>query len=209
MWVSTYQSYLDPLIKLQKRAIRVVAGVDRLAHTGPLFDQLNLLTLHKTYVYYVQLFMFKYNHKTLPNIFWQFYTRNMDCIPRTTRQSRHLYQHSAKSLQRCRSIRCTGVRYYNYFFDKIGMDVTYATYKKKLKTHVLRNDVTKMHWYYYFSYSMIVGNFIYLGQSLMFDGLIVSYNLSIWYVGPSIGCSGGGFIWIKYSTWYHIAMKSD
>ena len=132
-------------MKLQKRAIRVVAGVDRLAHTGPLFDKLNLLTLHKIYVYYVQLFMFKYCKKTLPRIFWQFYTRNMDFIPRTTRQSKLFYQHCAKSLQRCRSIRCTGVSYYNYFHDKIGMDVTYATYKKKLKSHILRNDVSKMH----------------------------------------------------------------
>ena len=37
VWGNTYQTYLDPLIKLQKRAIRVVTSADWLAHTDQIF----------------------------------------------------------------------------------------------------------------------------------------------------------------------------
>ena len=36
VWGSTYDSYLEPLIKLQKRAIRLINGSARYAHTDPI-----------------------------------------------------------------------------------------------------------------------------------------------------------------------------
>ena len=51
IWGNTYQTYLDPLVKLQKRAIRIIAGVDRHAHTEPLMTKYRLLSLRKIYIY--------------------------------------------------------------------------------------------------------------------------------------------------------------
>ena len=62
IWGNTYQSYLEPLVKLQKRAIRTVVGVQRYAHTSPLFTDLKLLNIKEIYVYCVQLFMYKYHN---------------------------------------------------------------------------------------------------------------------------------------------------
>ena len=145
IWGSTYQTYLDPLVKLQKRAIRVVAGVDWLAHTAPLFTKLKLLRLDQIYVYYVELFMFRFHHNKIPIIFSKFYTKNRDCIDRKTRQSELFYLPIAKSPQRERSMRFTGVIYNNYLYDKLGLNVSYPTYKKALKRHLTQNDVPKLH----------------------------------------------------------------
>ena len=63
IWGNTYQSYLDPLIKLQKRAVRTICGTERNAHTECLFREMKVLNMSKLCVYCVQLFLFKYHHK--------------------------------------------------------------------------------------------------------------------------------------------------
>ena len=73
IWGNTYQSYLDPLFKLQKRAIRIISFSERMAHTSTLFKNLKLLRLNEIYIYFVQLFMFKYYHSTLPREFSSFF----------------------------------------------------------------------------------------------------------------------------------------
>ena len=70
VWGNACQSYLKPLVILQKRAIRMVAGAQKLDHTIPLFHSLNLLQIKEMYVYCVQLFMYKYHHDCLPNVFY-------------------------------------------------------------------------------------------------------------------------------------------
>jgi len=46
----TFKTALDPLIKVQKKAIRHVARTDALAHTAPLFHSLNILDLNRLYL---------------------------------------------------------------------------------------------------------------------------------------------------------------
>ena len=45
IWGSNYDSNLTSVITVQKRAIRLIAGVGRLSHTSPLFRELKLLKL--------------------------------------------------------------------------------------------------------------------------------------------------------------------
>lgn len=45
VWGKTYNVYLDPLIKLHKRAVRMIVGANRLAHTDPIFHELKILKL--------------------------------------------------------------------------------------------------------------------------------------------------------------------
>ena len=91
VWGNTYQTYLDPLCKIQKRAIRVVALAKRYSHTDPIFKSLRLLKLKEIHAYSVQLFMFKYHHDKLPTVFKDFFTRNDTIYCRTTRQNREFH----------------------------------------------------------------------------------------------------------------------
>ena len=45
VWGNTCQSNLDPLVKLQKRAIRTIVGARKYGHTLPLFQNLKLLNI--------------------------------------------------------------------------------------------------------------------------------------------------------------------
>ena len=45
VWGSTYSTHLDPLVKLQKRAVRIVVGAPYKAHTLDIFRRLNIVQL--------------------------------------------------------------------------------------------------------------------------------------------------------------------
>ena len=79
VWGNTHQVYLEPLFKLQKRAIRIISYAERRAHTETLFKDLKLLRLKSIYVYSVQLFMYKYHHGTLPHIFFNIFYEKYSC----------------------------------------------------------------------------------------------------------------------------------
>ena len=133
-WGNACQSYWKPLIILQKRTIRMVAGDKKLDHTLPLFHSLNLLQINEIYVYCVQLFMYKYHHDCLPNVFYDFYVRNNSVHDHQTRQPLIRTQPLSKT------IRVTGVVLYNHFFNLIGLGTSYATYKTHLRKHIINYD---------------------------------------------------------------------
>ena len=51
-WGSTNITHLNPLIIIQKRIVRIIAGADYLAHTTPLFRKLNLLKIVDLYKFH-------------------------------------------------------------------------------------------------------------------------------------------------------------
>ena len=81
---NTFSSVLEPLIKLQKRAVRQITGAGRYDHTMPIFQSLNVLNIPKLYIYSVLIFLYKYHHQDLPKFFADFLWRMihfMNMIP--------------------------------------------------------------------------------------------------------------------------------
>ena len=59
VWGSACKFLMEPLFKVQKRIVRIIAGVSYKAHTDPIFTSLMILDLAKIYRYCVTVFMFK------------------------------------------------------------------------------------------------------------------------------------------------------
>ena len=133
VWGNTYQSYLQPLIKLQKRAVRIIANAEFRANTAPIFKNLKILNLAKLHTYFVQLFVYNYNHDLLPEIFKDFYVQNSTIHDHFTRQANALHAPIFRCPQPYRSIRCFGVKTFNFFLTRIRMNCSYLTYKRYLK----------------------------------------------------------------------------
>ena len=142
IWGNTYKSYLEPLVKLQKRAIRVISLSKGRAHTEPLFQRLGILSLQKLFVYCTQLFMFKFHHVLVPETFQNFFTLNTDIHTHMTRQRNHMHSFGANTTQNLRHLRMIGVNIYNHFYDKLNMNCLFVTYKYHLKKYLLDNDVS-------------------------------------------------------------------
>ena len=142
VWGNTYKTHLSRLIKLQKRAIRLLCREKWDAPSQPLFKKLNLLTIQELYLYSVQIFNYKFMHKILPETFWNFFTYNCDIHNYNTRQSHHFHSRLSKTKQISKNIRTTGISINNHFMKYVSHNCTLTTYKKHIKSYILSNDLT-------------------------------------------------------------------
>ena len=141
VWGGASDCYISSIFKLQKRAIRILASANYRAHTKPIFDRFEILTLHKIYIYQIALFMFNYNSGMLPDIFYSIFTKNKDIHNYETRQRHKLHVQKAKITLYQRSIKYIGVNIWNYFVDKLHTNCSIYVYKHHLKMFLLRNEV--------------------------------------------------------------------
>ena len=131
VWGNTFNSVLEPLIVLQKGAIRIVCGAQKFDHTYPLFQLSKIMPLRNLYVYSAQLFLYKYHRQSLPNIFSGFFTINETIHNHYTRQIEHFHTHLAKSSQRARTLLCTGVKINNYFMNRLNYNCSDGVFINK------------------------------------------------------------------------------
>ena len=67
IWGSNYETSLQPVILLQKRAIRLIAGAGRITHTGPLFREFKLLKIVDLLKYQLILILHDFLYGRLPH----------------------------------------------------------------------------------------------------------------------------------------------
>ena len=68
IWGSTHNNKIDSLIKIQKKAIRIITNSGYRDHTLPLFTKLKILPLQQLYYYNIILFMYKVYKDKLPKV---------------------------------------------------------------------------------------------------------------------------------------------
>ncbi len=73
------KEYLDRILKLQKRAVRIISNSSYLRHTKPLFERFNLLNIDDLYKKECCTSMYKYNNNMLHKSFDIIFT-NMESI---------------------------------------------------------------------------------------------------------------------------------
>ena len=91
IWGNTYETHLNPLIKIQKRSIRTITLSHYQHHTGPLFDRLNILDLNKLVIQRISLLMFKCHHNILTSPLNDLFTVNNTQHNHYTRQHADLH----------------------------------------------------------------------------------------------------------------------
>ena len=132
VWGSADKKYLDPLIKNQKKAIRIITFSPKNAHTSELFSQLRILPLPSLYNSLLAIFMFKVYHCSHPAIIQKLFSKNPN---QNNRQKHHFkipFTH-CKSLEK--SIAVQGPKMYNRLFQHIDINCSIFTYKKHIKTY--------------------------------------------------------------------------
>ena len=88
------------------------------------------------------LFMFKYHFRNTPSVLDNLFERNTCVHNIATRQKRKFHVPLKKSNVSAKNIRYTGVKWYNYFIDILDWDISYMTFKKRIKIFLLENDVS-------------------------------------------------------------------
>ena len=132
IWGSTRTNKIDSLIKLQKKAIRLITNSGYRAHTNPLFIKLKIIPLAQLhYMYYNVILMYKvYKNKPPKSIASCFTPRNT--LPlRNTRQSNIFQTPNYINDTHERSILVRGPKYFNLFYRQTSINLSLSTLSLK------------------------------------------------------------------------------
>ena len=91
IWASTYKSHLNPILLCQKKAVRIITHSPPLAHSLPLFKQLNILNIFDIFNYQVSCFVFQHTNNLLPQPVASLFTLNSEMHHHNTRQRHNLH----------------------------------------------------------------------------------------------------------------------
>ena len=141
VWGSAAHCFISSVIKLQKRAVKIITSTNFRSPSQPLFNQLKILPLNKIYEYCIILFMFKYVNNLLPHLFESIFVFNLNVHSYETRQSRKLHVPKGNISLLYRTIKHKGTYLWNFVYDKISYSCGISFYKKCLKTFLLENDI--------------------------------------------------------------------
>ena len=129
------------LLKLQKRAVRLIKSVPKRTESEPLFRSLELLTVSKLYTFKIGLFTFKFNSDKVASCVNDVFKRTSEIHNRSTRQKNKLYIPFTRSETVRKSIRYRGVTVWNIIIDKIETCCSIYSFKRRLKDYLLHQDI--------------------------------------------------------------------
>ena len=140
MWGSAFDSYCSSIIKVQKKAVRMLVSANISVHTKPIFKLLNILTFRQLYVYLIQMFMYKYNSGLLPTLFDNMFKFNVHSY--NTRQSTQIHISMATLEIRLHSVRINGAIIWNTFNTRLKFtSYSIVNYTCIFMQFILHNDV--------------------------------------------------------------------
>ena len=143
IWSSCPKTYLEPLYKLQKRAIRIITGSKYNAHTEEKFKKLKILPLHQLAEYVKLLFMYDYINGKLPSSFIGVWKRNSEMYnaQRNNRRvdANHFYNPKInfKSIERLPIFHYSNLWNTNCFNDLLTSDQPRKMFIKNLKAYLM------------------------------------------------------------------------
>jgi hypothetical protein len=137
VWGNTYRSYLDKIFKLQKWALRTISNSHYRSHTGPLFNNFNILNVYDTYKLEVGVFMFKHFKNQLPETFDNFFTNQASTHDYDTRNTQNYTVTRNKKVFSDQSIRTTGPILWNSLSQNFKMSKSVKHFKKQFKNQLV------------------------------------------------------------------------
>ena len=140
IWGSSLKSYLDPLVKIQKKCIKTISFSEYLAPSEPLFQKLNILNFEKLVIQRISLMMFKCSIGVFPSpvsALFQYNSVIHTHMSHNTRISKFIHTPIARSEVSYRTFSYHGAHIWNYISQNIrtSSDVSYACFKNLVKTH--------------------------------------------------------------------------
>ena len=152
VWGNACSVYLNKLVVLQKKVIRIMAGVKPRTPTANLFDNLNIIKVSDLNVFLIAHVMHKVHTADVINAFQCMFITNKNIHSHETRQSDHLniplyHKNVGKT-----SIRYRGAVIWNIVLKSgITLSCSQLTFKQQLKTQIsagnIKDQLHQPSWY--------------------------------------------------------------
>ena len=140
VWVNTYKTYTDPLLRLQKIVLCIITGSAKFSHTAVLSSELHIQKLEQIYYCTVQMFMYRYYNNLLPDIFCDFFKLNTEVHSYNTQQHSHYHAHICRLAQTAKNIRYVEVKCHAVFRMYWSYCPSPHCYKKAVKEILLTQE---------------------------------------------------------------------
>lgn len=137
LWGNANKQYMDKILRLQKRAMRIISKSEYLSPTKPLFKRFNTLDIYDMYRKEVAIFMFKYKNNMLPQSFENLFTVHRENHNYHTRNRNDF----RIPVQKIRTVYSTGPKIWNDLPSNIKAAKSLGQFKSALKS-VLTNTYT-------------------------------------------------------------------
>ena len=134
-WGNTNTTYINPLIKLQKRAVRIITGANQLCSTDGIFKMLKIIPLAKLHTLAVFLFLYKVVNTVVPSTISSMFVFNRDVHDHDTRQANNIHVDPVHCDIRIKCICYQATTLYNCS-DGFNYNVSYQCFKYVIK-HLL------------------------------------------------------------------------
>ena len=145
VWSCGLESSLTPLLKTQKKCIRIITNSNYNAHTAPLFKKLGILPLNELAISVKLNLMYDYQHDKLPTSFLGLWKKNHEIRSvnaRTLRNDNDFYIPTAKY----KAIQRFPLFHFQKLWNDYGNNVLLLSskkmFKKKIKKMLLENVTT-------------------------------------------------------------------
>ena len=138
-WGQTYESYKEPIFKLQKKAIRIISNQTSRSNSLPLFKELHLLRLSDIFKFKLLTFVYESTKLLTPSCFHGYFSSNSAIHSYTARQSHQgdLYLIGKNTLQyELGSIRYMGAKLWNQLPGEVRNSSSKFLVRKNLKKHL-------------------------------------------------------------------------
>ena len=140
VWGQTYSSYIDPIFKLQKRAVRAISFQPRMSPSLPIFNDVKLLKFSEIFELRLLTFVFDSVNKTSPSCFHGFFLFCSSVHQYSTRQASQgvLYMSRKNSLRYgLKSIRYLSAKLWNALPVELRNAPSKSSFKTKLKIYLI------------------------------------------------------------------------
>ena len=141
VWGNASLCYLNKLIVLQKKAIRVIAGVSPRTSTYHLFQELDVMNLQQLNLYLIVRLIYNV-YIYMIHVFRNMFVINQSTRPQVTRQSSHYHIPYC-----CKNIGKTSIRYRgtiiwnNVLKSSVSLNQYEMYFVKKVKTHIIAGSI--------------------------------------------------------------------
>ena len=138
-WGNSSRMYLDRILVIQKRIIRIINHTDRLGHTDHLFYSNNVLKIYDLYHLRLGCFLYQLGRGELPTVLSLLFSKNVQFHSYPTRQLLSFHLPLLRTLFKQRTIIYTGPHFFNSLDESFKLSPSLFSFKRKLKSSQINN----------------------------------------------------------------------
>ena len=137
IWGNTYNTRLNNLILLQKRAIRIVDNAGWREHSSEIFRKYRILKLTDLIEYQTCIHMYRANLGILPENVQKNFSKVTDVHKHNTRNKTNFFICHVSSTLRKMSVNTKGITLWNGLSENVKSSVSLNVFKNRLKKEML------------------------------------------------------------------------